>query len=340
MPYFDSTPQVILIGDEASAAPLAVSGTIASGTPGLLLAGYVSNTLSSSFMSFDSTGRLRVSSSFPAAFDQGASGSVPWKVEFYSGSTQIGVPLQPVWITGSTTVTNANQTPLNIIFGISGSANTLPKLINLYYNKSDGAIVANVFKRVITYTAPTGFSGYIAKFTSYQAETAASRLVYEINMSQLSIVTNVFTAGSSYTNPLWTAAGQAEVTTGLSAGAGNVVVTITYTNESGTGSRSGTITIPKGSAVGSRWDIVLQGTDLGIQSIQNLSVTPTLAAGVIKVLGLVQLSVHEDQSTNSQTDTQYPPGMISFPSGTVMGIEYSGGTVSKQRIFDALIQLY
>jgi len=82
----------------------------------------------------------------------------------------------------------------------------------------------------------------------------------------------------------------------------------------------------------------LQTGDLGLRSIQNVTGTPT-QVGVIKILGLLQLSVHQDQSTSSQTETLFAPGAITFPPGTALGIEYSGGTVSKQRTFDALIQL-
>ena len=131
---------------------------------------------------------------------------------------------------------------------------------------------------------------------------------------------------------------QADVTTAFAAGSGNVVLTITYTNEAGTAGRSGTITIPKGSALASRWDLVLQGADLGVTSIQNVT-TATAQVGVVTLLGLVQLALHQDQSTTTQTETLYAPGAITFPAGTVLGIEYAGGTVSKQRTFDMLIQL-
>jgi hypothetical protein len=158
-------------------------------------------------------------------------------------------------------------------------------------------------------------------------------------MGTLSIVTNTYTVGSGYATPTFTAYVQAEVTTILSVGAGNVVVTVTYTNEVGTAGRTGTITIPRGSVVASRWNMVFQAGDLGVQSIQNLSVAPTLAAGVIKVLGLFQLTFHEDQSATNQVQTHFPTGQISYGPGTVLGVEYAGGTVSKQRILDVLLQL-
>jgi len=232
----------------------------------------------------------------------------------------------------------AGGVPITIQFGNPGGGTALPKLINITYNKSDGAIVANAYKRVATYTSPAAFNGYLIKYVSFQNEAAVSRVVAETNMGQHNDNTNVFTAGAAYTSPQWVPTVQAEVTTAYAAGSGNVVLTVGYTNDAGTAGRSGTITIPKGSLIGSRWDLVLQGTDLGAMSIQSCTGTPT-QVGISKILGLLQLALHQDQSTTAQTETLYAPGAITFPPGTVIGLEYAGGTVNKQRIIDVLIQL-
>ena len=232
----------------------------------------------------------------------------------------------------------AGGQPISVQFGNPGGGTALPKLINLSFNKTEGAIVANVYKRVVTYVSPAAFNGYLIKYVSFQNETASSRVVAETNMGQHNDSTNVFTAGASYTNPQWVAVVQAEVTTAFAAGSGNVVLTVGYTNDAGTAGRSGTITIPKGSAIGSRWDLVLQGADLGVMSIQSCTGAPT-QVGISKILGLLQLALHQDQSTTAQTETLYAPGAITFPPGTAIGVEYSGGTVNKLRILDVLIQL-
>ena len=106
----------------------------------------------------------------------------------------------------------------------------------------------------------------------------------------------------------------------------------------GISARTGTFTIPKGSLAESRWDLALQAGDLGVLSIQNLSASPLLAAGAIKVLGFLQLGYHEDGGVTA-LETLYAPGATTFPDGTVLGIEFAGGTVSKTRRFDVLIQL-
>ena len=232
----------------------------------------------------------------------------------------------------------ANGQPIIVQFGNPGGLTALPKIIDVTFNKSEGAVVADVYKRVATYTVPTAYNGYLIKFVTFQNETASSRFVAETNMGSHNVNTNTFTPGAGYNPPQWCPTIQAHVTTAFAVGAGNVVLTVTYTNEAGTGSRSGTITIPKGSLVDSRWDLVLQGADLGVTSIQAVTSTPT-QVGVCSILGLLQLSVHQDQSTTAQTETLFAPGAVTFPTGTVLGIEYAGGLVSKLRILDALIQL-
>jgi len=231
----------------------------------------------------------------------------------------------------------AKQQPIPVTFGLVTGA--LPKMLTLDYNASMGAVVASVYRRVYTYSVPAGYNGYLIRYTSYQNEAAQSRVVSEVNLGTLSIVTNTFvTSNNSYVYPQWSGLIQAEVTTGLTAGAGNVVVTVTYTNEASISARTGTITIPKGSLAESRWDLVLQVGDVGLQSIQAMSVAPTLAAGAIKLLGFIQLGYHEDGGTTA-LETLYAPGATTFPAGTTLGLEFQGGAVSKTRRFDVLVQL-
>ena len=229
--------------------------------------------------------------------------------------------------------------PVIVQFGQTGGGTALPKMVNIVYDKTDGAILANTYKRVQTYTIPIGHDGYLIKFVSFQSEVAVSRCVAETKFGDLNIGTNVYTNNTQYTAPQFGGIIQAEVITTLSSGGGNIVVTVTYTNEVGTAGRSGTFTIPKGSVVGSRFDFVLQGTDLGISSIQNASTSPTLAAGALNILGQIHLAVHQDQNTSTQTSTLFAPGAITFPTGTIIGVEYKGGTVNKARFFDTLLQL-
>lgn len=68
------------------------------------------------------------------------------------------------------------------------------------------------------------------------------------------------------------------------------VLTITYKNQAGTGSRTATMTLPTGALVNSAFDINphLQSGDTGITDITNLSIS-TGSAGTIKIVYLFPL---------------------------------------------------
>ena len=229
----------------------------------------------------------------------------------------------------------SNQTPLPITFS-SGTAG-LPKMLSFFYTQTIGAIVASQWKRALTYTVPASYSGYLIRYTSFQAEAAYSRIAALTTMGGLNIVTNVYTSLASYTLPQWTSDLEVDVTQAIGA-ASNVVVTVGYTNQSGVAGRTGTVTIPKSSIIGTRLSVTLQADDIGVVSIQSASVSPTSSSGAINILGFVQLGYHEDGGTNFM-ETMYAPGAVGFPSGTVLVLEHQGGTVSKARRFDVLMQL-
>lgn len=342
------------------------------GSAGLLLAGKDGS--NARWVQVDSSGRMWVNVNGTVAVSgtvtvtQGvaAGAAAPWAVRlsdgvsFYDGAKASQLPSALVggrldgnvgsWL-GSTAPTvgqkpAASSVPVTIasdqspipVFQTVAAMLALPTLINLNFDQSDGALVANQFKRVITYTVPAGFNSFLLRYTSFQAETASSRLVAQTLLGSHVVNTNVFTAGSSYTAPQFVSIVHAHVTTLIQAGAGNIVLTVTYTNEVGTTGRVGTVTIPRGSAVNTRWLMVLASGDLGVQSIQSVSAAP-LVTGAVSMVGVFQLTFHEDQSTTNQVQTNFPSGNISYGPGTVLGIEYSGGTVAKQRTFDVLLQL-
>jgi len=230
-----------------------------------------------------------------------------------------------------------HQPPIPVSFSLPGGE-ALPKMVSFFYNQTIGAIVANQWKRAITYTIPAGYNGYLIRYTSFQSEAAYSRVIAVTTMGSLNIITNVAVLPTDpYVLPQWTSDLEVEVTQAIGSAA-NVVVTIGYTNELGISGRTGTVTIPKSSVIGTRLSVTLQAGDIGVVSIQSASVAPTSTSGAISFLGFVQLGYHEDGGTNFM-ETMYSPGAVTFPTGTVIGIEHQGGLVSKARRFDVLIQL-
>ena len=220
---------------------------------------------------------------------------------------------------------------------ISGAA---ANMINLCYSETIGSYVAGQWRRVVTYTIPSGYSAFLIRFTSWQNETAYSRVIIEKLMGSLDFPTNVYTPGGSYVAPQWAGYHVVEAVVSTQLGSSNnVVVTASYTNKEGVAGRTGTFSIPKNSIVGTRIRLVPQAGDIGVRSIQGLSVAPSGDAGVIYVQAALQLALHFDLSATSGEETLFAPSAVSFPENTVVGVEFNGGTVAKDRRMDVLVQL-
>jgi hypothetical protein len=231
----------------------------------------------------------------------------------------------------------SDQTPIEVSF--TSPAQALPLLVNPNYERSDGAVLAGAYKRVIDYTIPTGYTGWLIRFSSWQGEAAKSRLVAYKELGTYNYIGDVWTPNETYIAPQWVSTVEAEVTTATSsAGASPITITVTYTNARGQTGRTGTISVPKNSMVGSRFKLILQAGDTGLRSIQSVS-DDSPNAGAFLFLGMIQLAYHNDLSNTTQIETNYQPGAIAFPTATKLAVEYAGGTVSKDRLFDVLIQL-
>lgn len=225
-----------------------------------------------------------------------------------------------------------------VTFGASGGAATLDRTVSLSYDASVLSPVANQYSRVLVYSVPALYTATILKFTSYQNEAAFSRVLAIKPLGSHVNATNVFTAGLSYSATQFSSVHYAIVTTAIATGAGSVTYTVTYTNQDGTAGRTGSISIPRGSVVGTQWPITLQGTDYGIRSIQNVSGTPTVI-GNVDLIGSIPLAIHADRDSTAQLETVFAPGVLTISSLESITVEFNGSSTSKQRIFDVLFQL-
>lgn len=226
----------------------------------------------------------------------------------------------------------------SVTFGASGGAATIGRTISLSYDQSIASVINNGYNRVITYTVPALYTATILKFTSYQNDPAFSRVVIPKVLGSHNNNTNVFTAGTAFSSIQFSGQAYLIVTTAIAAGAGSVTYTITYTNQNGTASRTGSATIPRGSVIGTIWPITLQAGDYGIRSVQNVSGTPTVV-GIVDVVGIIPLAIHADRDSTAQTETVFSPGVLTLGSGEQVVVEYAGSSTAKQRIFDVLFQL-
>lgn len=226
---------------------------------------------------------------------------------------------------------------MSIIAGGSGAA-TLERTVSLYYEQSPSATVANQFQRVINYTVPSTYTATILKFTSYQNDASFSRVLIPQTLGTHNNANNNFVESYAYSNLQFGSICYALVTTAIASGAGSVTYTVTYTNQDGTTGRTGTITIPRNSAVGTQWPITLQAGDFGIRSIQGVSGTPTVA-GIIDLVGAIPLAIHADRDSTAQTETIFAPNTLTVAEGSTVVVEFAGSATAKLRVFDILFQL-
>lgn len=225
-----------------------------------------------------------------------------------------------------------------VTFGASGGSATIERTVSLSYDQSIAALVNNSYVRALEYTVPNLYTATILKFTSYQNEAAFSRVLNVQMLGSHNNSTNTFTSGYAYGLIQFGAINYAMVTTAIATGAGSVTYTVTYTSQTGATGRTGTITIPRGSVVGTLWPITLQSGDFGIRSIQSVSGTPTVV-GIIDLVGAIPLGIHADRDSTAQIETVFAPGVLTIPSGGTVVVEYAGSNTAKQRVFDVLLQL-
>lgn len=150
------------------------------------------------------------------------------------------------------------------------------------------------------YLTDVGIGTVLAGSTTYVG--------YEQLLGSLTVSGNVFSAGTAM--PTRTIAGASVVTATLSPilvattalTATTPVVTITYTNQAGTGSRTATLTLPTNPAINTGFLITphLQSGDTGIRSVENISIS-TGTAGVLRVYGLFPQAININSAGGSGT---------------------------------------
>lgn len=202
-------------------------------------------------------------------------------------------------------------------------------------------LAANTWRRVLTYTVPTGYTFNLIAFQSVQgANSVFSRCSKVISFGSYNVGTNTFTDGSAYTAPAFASKLIARVTTGMSAT--GVTLTATYTNQDGLAGQTATAVIPSAAAADYQMEFTLTAGDYGIRDITAMarSATPT---GIIAIEGIDELSYHSDVSTNILTESNYGAQAVVVNSGvggTISLAFMAPNTTSSTRKFKALYSLY
>lgn len=216
-------------------------------------------------------------------------------------------------------VTSANR--LKVEASLTNLNSSLP--VHIKYEKSLSAINANEWQEILEYIVPTGYRLTINAFRCYSTTAAESARVYiETKAAEYICSTNTFTDLSSIVAPQFGSGLYAIVTTQIGSSQ-NDTFTITYTNELGVTNRTCTIVIPKSSLVGTSIEGNLEGNDIGIRDITNITHSATGQNGAIRID--LHYSIFNLLMTASGTMYQAQStcgNPITFAAGTmiVMGI--------------------
>lgn len=156
--------------------------------------------------------------------------------------------------------------------------------VHIQYNKAFVAINANEWQELTHYEVPTGYRLVVSSFRCHsQTAGESARVFVEKTGGTYDRPTSTFTDGDAFTAPQFGSGLYLKVTTAISAsGAINDTITITYTNEVGTTGRTCTILLPKSSPVGTSIEGVLEGTDIGVRDITNITAGETYT-GAFKI---------------------------------------------------------
>ena len=209
--------------------------------------------------------------------------------------------------------------------------------VQVQYNKAFSAINANEWQDVASYIVPTGYKYSVLSLRCNSETTGESARVFiELNGGTFNCATNTFTDGNSFTAPQFGSGLYAKVTTQIGSAVADTI-TITYTNEVGTTGRTCTIVIPKNSVVGTSIEGILQGDDIGVRDITNVTHSATGQAGAFKVDMYFNVFNLLLASSNVMYQAQSIAGNpIILPAGTEIVMAILAGTKTSYKRYLSL----
>lgn len=185
---------------------------------------------------------------------------------------------------------------------------------------------------------PVSGNAYLARLQG-QATIAGSLLLCD-RLWHNGGYTITSTAAQNSTTPTWPARDAAGATNGdgvllgleisAATGAGTPTITATYTNQAGTGSKTGTNLIPTvaSSAIGAFYPIGLAAGDTGVRSVQSLQLSATWTSGTMnlvayRVLAALELTAPHTPNAVDALTSGFPrihdgavPFLLFIPSTT------------------------
>lgn len=191
-------------------------------------------------------------------------------------------------------------------------------------------IAANQWQDVASYTVPSGYDLSCVMFQSTCANNQqTARAVNKVTFGTYNTATNTFTDGASWTLPKFAANMYVLVTTLIGSGT-NDVITITYTNSLGATGRTGTVTIPKSSVVGTRLEVALQSGDIGVIDVTAVTHTVAGQAGAFTIEGTCLMFKQVDLTASQLYSDFAPLQTVVVPQGDTLYLQYSATGAAAQ----------
>lgn len=212
---------------------------------------------------------------------------------FVGGKSAIGVApnSNPIYISGidNTGLKRGILTDAQGRIFTSG-INPIAKSLTLNYDvvSAIGGATSGSWIKALYYVVPANYYFFAIQFICESADNRMSaRMSKFIIFGNYNIGTQTFTDGNSYTLPIFANSLEAEVTTVI-GGTNNLIITVTYVNQDNIIGRTGTITIPKNTLVGTKIQMIFQLGDFGVIDIT--SVTQNLVnTGIVQLDGTIEL---------------------------------------------------
>jgi|HubBroStandDraft_4_1064222.scaffolds.fasta_scaffold01923_8 hypothetical protein len=231
-------------------------------------------------------------------------------------------------------------------WGIGGypAAGSFNTTLNGGTYSSSSAMVAGQ----IPHVDPSSGNSYLARLQA-QAQGGGGVLILADRLWDNGGITITSTSAQSISSPAWPARDANGATSGLgvllgvevssAVGAGSPTLTVGYTNSAGTASRTGANldTTVASAVAGSFYRILLQAGDVGVQSVQSLTLSATWTSGTINLVAYRVLAALElSQAAISNSVDALTGGMPQIFNGTVpflICIPNVGGNVALAGVY-------
>ena len=206
----------------------------------------------------------------------------------------------------------------------------------------NGVTLSSAQNGQLPWSDPASGSKYLARFVG--AATIAGTLILADRLWHNGGYTITSTSAQNSTTPTWPSRDIAGATSGdgvllgleisSATGAGTPTITIAYTNQSGTGSRSATnvLTTVASSAAGSFYQIGLQAGDTGVRSVQSLTLSATWTSGTMNLVAYRQICALQLSAANASFAVDLvTSGMPKMYNGSVPFLIFVPSTTTADR---------